>query len=593
MEREFFMKQFTSRLSALTLAALLACAPAALADGLADGTYSGLGNGNNGAITVDVTVAGGAITAVTVTDHSETAGICDAAIEKIPQEIVAANSADVDTVSGATNTSKGIIEAVKNALGETAAKESKEASLPTWYQNAPKNEASAEAHAPRVTTMANGVKVQYTPNDDRGWNNVYMDADNRGCNACHNLEDIVTKMETYHGVIYYKYPTTQTIATCLMCHSFYETPLRDTIHATHLGNAAFQAMNGSCNSCHYINGDGEYERWDYVKYDHLKGITDIAADDLQAEITYNQDQITPIENMYYKSPKVVNMEPTDWLTDDSQIIPDIYDQWTITVSGDVDNPFTMGLDELKEACGTVTQVMSTQCCINGVGQAMIYQAEVTGIPLERIFELAGVHDDVTTFNTVANDTYGTGGNCYPLDYDFVMENEGILVLEMNGQPLPAGQGYPCATWVGNTSSGNCVKYVTELIATKEENPVHYALTGYFVDPSTGETFSKPNIGVLSTYDGTIFPAGETIHLEGYADAWDEPIVCMEYSFDHGKTWTKVETPDNDSLRWTYWMMDFTPPATGSYLLRMRATSLMADGTERVSKVNTDFLINVQ
>ncbi|MEG1878991.1 MAG: FMN-binding protein, partial [Pseudoflavonifractor sp.] len=42
-----------------------------------DGTFTGSANGNNGPIKVTVTVAGGDITAVTVDEHKETAGICE------------------------------------------------------------------------------------------------------------------------------------------------------------------------------------------------------------------------------------------------------------------------------------------------------------------------------------------------------------------------------------------------------------------------------------------------------------------------------------------------------------------------------------
>ena len=68
-------------------------------------------------------MSGGKFTEVKVLEHSETAGISDPAIEKIPAAIVEAQSADVDIVSGATFTSKGIIEAVKNALNPDAAEE--------------------------------------------------------------------------------------------------------------------------------------------------------------------------------------------------------------------------------------------------------------------------------------------------------------------------------------------------------------------------------------------------------------------------------------------------------------------------------------
>ncbi len=83
---------------------------------LADGTYEGTGEGLFGPIQVSVEVQGGKITEIKVLDHSESDGIADPAISGIPKAIVEKQSLDVDAVSGATFTSDGIIEAVKNAL---------------------------------------------------------------------------------------------------------------------------------------------------------------------------------------------------------------------------------------------------------------------------------------------------------------------------------------------------------------------------------------------------------------------------------------------------------------------------------------------
>ena len=60
---------------------------------------------------------GDTITSVTVVDNSETLSIASGALEQIPQAIVEANSPDVDIVAGATYTSNGIINAVKDAIG--------------------------------------------------------------------------------------------------------------------------------------------------------------------------------------------------------------------------------------------------------------------------------------------------------------------------------------------------------------------------------------------------------------------------------------------------------------------------------------------
>lgn len=105
------MKKFVSLL--LTIAMTLTMSSAFAYE---SGIYTGIGQGNNGNITVDVTFSGDAITNVKIVSHSETAGVCDAAIETIPTEIVTYQSLAVDAVTGATNTSKGILEAVASAV---------------------------------------------------------------------------------------------------------------------------------------------------------------------------------------------------------------------------------------------------------------------------------------------------------------------------------------------------------------------------------------------------------------------------------------------------------------------------------------------
>lgn len=82
---------------------------------LADGTYPGEGTGME-PMKVSVEVKDGKIASVDITEHAESEGYCEAALEQIPQVIVEKNSTDVDAVSGATVTSEGIKEAVNNAL---------------------------------------------------------------------------------------------------------------------------------------------------------------------------------------------------------------------------------------------------------------------------------------------------------------------------------------------------------------------------------------------------------------------------------------------------------------------------------------------
>ena len=88
--------------------------------GNSDGALTGTADGFIGPITVAVTMDGDKIASVEVLSNSETIEIAGGALEQIPKAIVEANSPDVDVVSGATYTSKGIMNAVKDALGQGA-----------------------------------------------------------------------------------------------------------------------------------------------------------------------------------------------------------------------------------------------------------------------------------------------------------------------------------------------------------------------------------------------------------------------------------------------------------------------------------------
>lgn len=63
-----------------------------------------------------VIAADGTIVAIEVLEHSETPGLGTVAIEKMLPAMVAGNTAHVDTVSGATQTSNALVEAVQAAL---------------------------------------------------------------------------------------------------------------------------------------------------------------------------------------------------------------------------------------------------------------------------------------------------------------------------------------------------------------------------------------------------------------------------------------------------------------------------------------------
>lgn len=83
-----------------------------------DGTYTGSAQGFGGTITVEVTLASDEITNIQVTSAPGEDSAYLSQGEGVISSIISAQSTDVDTVSGATFSSTGIINAVVDALGK-------------------------------------------------------------------------------------------------------------------------------------------------------------------------------------------------------------------------------------------------------------------------------------------------------------------------------------------------------------------------------------------------------------------------------------------------------------------------------------------
>lgn len=82
-----------------------------------DGTYTGSAQGRNGAVGVEVVVSGGSITAITVTESSETEAIFASVERDLIPEIIRTQSLEVDTLAGATISCQAVLDAVAAAIG--------------------------------------------------------------------------------------------------------------------------------------------------------------------------------------------------------------------------------------------------------------------------------------------------------------------------------------------------------------------------------------------------------------------------------------------------------------------------------------------
>ena len=118
---------------------------------LNDGVYTGSGQGYNGPIRVSVTVSGGNITNVEILSNSDDAPFFNRA-KAVIGRLLGSPGKSVDTVSGATYSSRGIIDAVRNALsgaGKTSVANTS-SSTNTNTPAAPDNKPSEDNVSPAV-----------------------------------------------------------------------------------------------------------------------------------------------------------------------------------------------------------------------------------------------------------------------------------------------------------------------------------------------------------------------------------------------------------------------------------------------------------
>ena len=132
-------------------------------EGYRDGTYAGSATGFGGTISVQVVISGGEIVSITVTSAGgETTSYLSRATAVISR-ILAAQSPNVDTVSGATYSSSGIINATKKALKQAAAS-----------SDAEEGDETDEPDVPETPVEVQNSWTAVLPAKGSGVNNSYL-----------------------------------------------------------------------------------------------------------------------------------------------------------------------------------------------------------------------------------------------------------------------------------------------------------------------------------------------------------------------------------------------------------------------------------
>jgi DMSO/TMAO reductase YedYZ molybdopterin-dependent catalytic subunit len=238
----------------------------------------------------------------------------------------------------------------------------------------------------------------------------------------------------------------------------------------------------------------------------------------------------------------------------------VQSSWTLELSGVAARPRTYRYDELlRRATRKVRHTF--ECIGNGVGGQLIGNAEWHVIPLKELLAevQGGTGAAKSVMFTSLDDFYSSVSLARALD-DYA-----FLALRMNGDPLPAGHGFPARVILPDLYGMKQPRWLRRIALQAEAQTTSYWEKRGWAGEVPVKTMSRLD-------PRTKIRSDERIALSGIAYAGERGIAKVEISLDGGATWVecKLVSPQTPSV-WSLWRYEWTKPGPAQYALEVRAT----------------------
>ncbi len=248
--------------------------------------------------------------------------------------------------------------------------------------------------------------------------------------------------------------------------------------------------------------------------------------------------------------------------DTALVVPSVnVNNWELSISGMVDNPYTMNFRELIDM-GLVEVPVTLSCVSNDVGGNLVDNAIWRGVPLASVLNRAGVQRGATQIVGRSVDNWNSG---FPTEYAFD-GRVALVAVAMNGEPLPRAHGFPARLVIaGLYGYVSATKWLEEIRLTTWEGFDSYWVPRGWSKRGPIKTQSRIDV----PRGGSRVRAGR-VAVAGIAWAPTRGIQRVEVQIGNGP-WVEAELSNNMSVNsWRQWVYAWDA-APGNYQIRCRAT----------------------
>lgn len=198
--------------------------------------------------------------------------------------------------------------------------------------------------------------------------------------------------------------------------------------------------------------------------------------------SFSQASLTPIEKIRAVFQKAVAALCG---ADDELTVSNASD-WKIAVSGDVEAGYAATLGELAQNDEN-TSIMGCACVSNGAGGPAAINAQVTGVPIAGIIQMAQPAADANTATFISEDGYSVS---LPLDY--VLARHSVISYQINGEALSSSVGGTNQLWIDSAAAKYFTRNIVEIRVSHEDVVPAEPGSEQGID---GEYVNRPNAGI--------------------------------------------------------------------------------------------------